>query len=283
MDYSAQRFFALAGMIVSTALPLTGILLCMGLFRNWRRGAYYQTIGADVGRLRARNWQTADALLLLCAIMLPMASAVINASRREAVHVTPTPGMEHIAPYLAYYALLLLGVGVAAQRTSLGIGAAMGITRAACWPAIRTGIILGLAMLPPALLAAGLADNLCQWLGTPPSRQAVFDVLNAPHLDVIVKGALFFMAIVAAPLAEEAIFRGVLFPRVLQKHGVFVALLLVNVLFALLHLHAPSFLPLLVVGICFSLGMLATGSVLTPIVMHAIFNGEMLLLFYAWA
>ena len=31
-----------------------------------------------------------------------------------------------------------------------------------------------------------------------------------------------------------------------------------------------------------SLGMLATGSVLTPIVMHAIFNAEMLLLFYAW-
>jgi hypothetical protein len=49
-----------------------------------------------------------------------------------------------------------------------------------------------------------------------------------------------------------------------------------------LHLHAPSFLPLLLVGCALSLGLLLTGSLLTPIVMHAIFNGEMLLLLYTW-
>ena len=36
------------------------------------------------------------------------------------------------------------------------------------------------------------------------------------------------------------------------------------------------------VNLCLSLGMTATGSLLTPITMHAIFNAEMLLLFHAW-
>lgn len=269
-------------MILSSALPLAGILLGLGLFRRWHRGAYDQTLRTNVARLRARSWLAADALLLLFAIMLPMISAVLTWFQQDTSAGPAQTDMRQLVPYMVYYGLLLLGVGMAAQRTSLGIAAVLGISRDSCWPAIRTGVILGLAMLPPVLLTAGLADSICQWLGTPPSRQAVFDVLNAPDLNVMVQASLFFMAVVAAPLVEEAVFRGILLPLILRTRGWMVALLLVNVLFALLHLHAPSFLPLLAVGVCLSLGMLATGSVLTPIVMHAIFNAEMLLLFYAW-
>ncbi|MFZ4397314.1 MAG: CPBP family intramembrane glutamic endopeptidase [Kiritimatiellia bacterium] len=282
MELSLQKLLPACGMILSSALPLAGILLGLGLFRRWHLGAYDQTLRTNVARLRARSWLAADALLLLFAIMLPMISAVLTWFQQDTSAGPEQTDMRQLVPYMVYYALLLLGVGMAAQRTSLGIAAVMGISRDSCWPAIRTGVILGLAMLPPVLLTAGLADSICQWLGTPPSRQAVFDVLNAPDLNVMVQGSLFFMAVVAAPLVEETVFRGILLPLILRTRGLLVALLLVNVLFALLHLHAPSFLPLLAVGVCLSLGMLATGSVLTPIVMHAIFNAEMLLLFYAW-
>jgi membrane protease YdiL (CAAX protease family) len=48
-----------------------------------------------------------------------------------------------------------------------------------------------------------------------------------------------------------------------------------------MHLHAPSLLSLLVLSVGFSAGYAATGSILTPVVMHALFNLTGLLLFFA--
>jgi membrane protease YdiL (CAAX protease family) len=282
MYHTSREWLHAGGQLLALALPVAGALFCWRLSRQWRRATFPLALRASVARLRARPWRPAEAVLLLLALLLPMAPALLSIGRPLNRATATTPDAPQFVASLVFYALVLAGVLVAARRTGFGIGAALGITRETRWPAVRTGVVLGCAMLPPVILASWLAEGALRWLGVPLSRQAVFDTLGDPNLRATTQALLIFVAVVAAPIAEEAVFRGVVFPTVLGNRRLFGALLLVNVLFALLHLHPPSFLPLLTVGLCLSLGMLATGSLLTPMIMHAIFNGEMLLIFYMW-
>lgn len=271
-----------AGQSLTLLLLLAGTILFLRLVWQWRRGTQPVFTHASVARLRARTWQSADTVVLLLAIMLPMAPALLAILAPSGDAIPTTPTTTQLVPYFLFYALLLAGVLLAARRAGRGVGAALGISRATLGSSLQTGLVLGLAMLPPVILTAWLSEWALRGLGMPPGRQAVFDLLDDPRMGAVTQALLVFIAVVVAPFAEEAVFRGMVFPAVLRNRRLFGTLLLVNVLFALLHLHPPSFLPLLAVGICLSCGMLATGSLLTPIVMHAIFNGEMLLIFYAW-
>jgi len=277
MHFMLQACPAAAGQAVSAAILVAGFIMSLRLFGRWRHDTLSRhAIDAAVRRLQARPYQSLDAGVLLLALLLP---TLLNCIRHRE---PPASAAVQVGPALLYYAIILGGVLAAARRAGIDVYSAIGITRATLRPAAKAGLVLGLATLPPVILTAWLSEWALQQMGVPFSRQAVFDTLADPNLGAATQALLVVVAVAAAPLAEEAVFRGILFPAALGNRGLIRALLLVNILFALLHLHLPSFLPLLVVGFCLSLGMLTTGSLLTPIIMHAIFNGEMLLLFYAW-
>ena len=274
-----------AGQALSLVVLLAGVMLFLLLLRQWRRGVLPFDATAAAARLQARPWRAVDAGLLLFAIFLPQIHgrlAQLGAPAGEPAAAASSGVLLSIASQLLYYALLLTAVLLAARHTGMGIGHALGVARATWKPAVRTGLVLGLATLPLMVLLSAALACVLPVLGLPHERQAVFDMLADPGLGAGTRALLIFGAIAAAPLAEEAVFRGVVFPALLRGRQLLFALLLVNALFALLHLNAAAFLPLLAIGFCFSAGMLATGSLVTPIVMHAIFNGEMLLLFFAW-
>jgi len=84
------------------------------------------------------------------------------------------------------------------------------------------------------------------------------------------------MASLVAPVAEEFLFRGY-FYGVLKRHvGAVPAMLFTAALFAAIHMSAPVFLPLFVLAVCLTLAYEATGSLLVPMLMHALFNSVML-------
>lgn len=147
---------------------------------------------------------------------------------------------------------------------------------------LATGIGLGLAMIAPVLALSALAFAGCERLGLNPAPQGVFTLLREPTLSPLTRVALIAVAVVGAPIAEEFLFRGVLFPALLAHSGSFGrALLLQGVLFAAIHTHLATLIPLSAAGICFALGYAATGSLLTPITMHVVFNATSILLFLA--
>jgi membrane protease YdiL (CAAX protease family) len=268
--------------LLGPVLLLAGLLLCLQLPWRYRHDpALHTSLPTGVARLQARRWPHAEVILLLCALLLPTLNTFLM-PRPAPTASTPPPHLYAVLTFLGYYILLCAGILFTTRRLTGTPGAALGTNRHN-WPsAIRTGIELGLAMLPPVLLLAWLSDLLCTWLGFTPDSQEILQALQDPRADTPTRALLIFLAVVAAPIAEEAAFRGVIFPSLLQRRPLWQALLLTNLLFAAMHLHAPSILPLMLVGCALSFGMLLTGSLLTPIVMHAIFNGEMLLLLYAW-
>lgn len=103
------------------------------------------------------------------------------------------------------------------------------------------------------------------------------------------KYALFlvaFMATFTAPLAEEVVYRGILYSALQKTVGVNGAIGLVTILFALVHLpqYYPSFSTMLfltLLSLILTLVRVRTGNLLPCVILHTIFNAFQSLLLIA--
>ena len=77
---------------------------------------------------------------------------------------------------------------------------------------------------------------------------------------------------VIAPIYEELLFRGIIFPKLIQKTNFTIALVLSSLLFAVLHFHLSALLPLFVLSIILSITYLYTSTIWASISLHALFN-----------
>jgi membrane protease YdiL (CAAX protease family) len=101
-------------------------------------------------------------------------------------------------------------------------------------------------------------QSMVQWLLT----------TNSLPLKVV----LAVFAVTAAPLWEETFFRGLAYPALKQRWGMAIAMTVTSLLFAVIHFHLPSLPLLLALAVGLTLAYEYTGSLLTPIAMHALFN-----------
>ena len=138
---------------------------------------------------------------------------------------------------------------------------------------ISRGVIYGIAAIPPVVIITVIMSMVIGDLGLVAESQPVIDWLTNPETTFTTRIVIIFCAVVIAPVIEEVIFRGILFPAVLKNNSFILAVLLVGCIFSLIHFHAPSFLSILMLNIFFCAGYASTGSLVTPIVMHMVFNG----------
>lgn len=94
--------------------------------------------------------------------------------------------------------------------------------------------------------------------------------------------ATLLIAIVVAPLLEEALFRGVILHALLVRMGPLAACLWTAALFALFHLYNPwQILPTFFLGLLLGWVVLVTRTVFAGIVLHALFNAASLAVYAA--
>jgi hypothetical protein len=86
---------------------------------------------------------------------------------------------------------------------------------------------------------------------------------------------LFLLAVVAAPLCEEFIFRGLIFGGLRRSMGLLPSMLMSAALFAIMH-PPVSMLPVFVLGLCTAYVYDKTRSLLAPVLVHALYNGAVL-------
>jgi membrane protease YdiL (CAAX protease family) len=269
---------------VAAFLPLAaGIVLDVAFLRRCLRERRIRFLpdAQSLEPLRQRPWTPGDSAVLLAVLFCLAMPGILTALRPGTAAGQGFMTLRAILPSLLIYAVLFAGILLAASRLRGGVGPALGLARARLPSSIRAGCIRGLACLPPVFVTAWIGQEILSALGFRVALQDVFDWLGDPNFSTGGKALLVAFAVLLAPCAEEAVFRGVLLPTLLRRVRPWAALAILNAAFALMHLHAPSFLPLFVLGISFSLGMMATGSVVTPIVMHMIFNSQSILLFLA--
>lgn len=137
--------------------------------------------------------------------------------------------------------------------------------------ALLLAVVTTAVVLPIMLELEHLSVVALTKLGWPPEDQAaVALVMNTKLLWARIYLALF--TIVIAPLAEEFIFRGVLFPFVKNLGWPRLAWLGVSALFALIHVNAATFVPLFVFALALTWLYEKTNNLLAPITAHALFN-----------
>jgi membrane protease YdiL (CAAX protease family) len=85
--------------------------------------------------------------------------------------------------------------------------------------------------------------------------------------------ALGVLTILIVPVAEEILFRGILYPLLKQRGFPGLALVGTSILFAAMHLNLVTFIPLFVLALVLTLLYEWTNNLLAPIIAHALFNG----------
>jgi len=141
-------------------------------------------------------------------------------------------------------------------------------------------VLTALIILPVTLLLESACIFLLEHLGRPVEDQvAVKLVMDAKSIFRLVYMGVF--AIVFAPIAEEFVFRGLLFSLSKQLGHRRFAWLGVSALFASIHFDVARFLPLFFLGLVLTWLYVKTGNLLASIFAHSLFNtfGFVMILF----
>lgn len=91
--------------------------------------------------------------------------------------------------------------------------------------------------------------------------------------DPLTLGLMAFAAVIAAPICEEIVFRGYLYPLLKKFGGITAAMFCTSLVFAAAHGHLTAIVPLFVFGVVLVLLYEKTGSLWAPIAAHFCFNG----------
>jgi membrane protease YdiL (CAAX protease family) len=177
-----------------------------------------------------------------------------------------------IGSVLLYAAASLGAVGLGLLYSRASFRQTFLAPRGSARDAFKKGLLYGFAAIPPVALISQAVTAAIERAGFSPEPQAVFEWLEGGALPPGTRLFMIAAAVLIAPAVEELLFRGVLFAALLKTRTFAFSALLSGAYFALVHLHAPSFLPLLALSAAFSAGYAATGSIVTPVVMHALFN-----------
>jgi membrane protease YdiL (CAAX protease family) len=157
------------------------------------------------------------------------------------------------------------------RHHQVGWSAAFGFRGPATKHALLMAAGFIIVVMPVVLMLQYVSVHLLEKLGWPPEDQAAVKLVTGAH-SLRTTAYLGLFAIVLAPVAEEFLFRGMLYPFIKTLGFPKLALFGVSFLFALIHLNVPTFVPLFVFALALTWLYEWTDNLLAPITAHALFN-----------
>ena len=151
-------------------------------------------------------------------------------------------------------------------RWSEGFGLRRDVVNALGLGALVVGVFL-----PIAAMLQGAAISVMKHFNIETPMQAALQaLLNSSSPGAI--AALGVVTVLVAPIAEETLFRGILYPTIKQLGFPRAALWGTSVLFALIHFNLAAFVPLLLMALVLVWLYEKSDNLLAPIAAHVIFN-----------
>lgn len=145
--------------------------------------------------------------------------------------------------------------------------------------ALGLAVATAVAVVPLTIGLNKLSGVVITLFNRQPEEQAVIKVL----LETVGPGqrvCFAFTAVVLAPVVEEALFRGILYPLIKQAGRPRLALAVSSLLFAAIHYNLMTFVPLTFLAMALALLYEKTDTLLAPILTHALFNAVNLVMFF---
>lgn len=261
----------LAPTLAGLGAVLLWLLVGLGLYAV----LFDRAIFDGLGRVPARLFGLTDAGIaagLMTLFGLVMVDG-LRAAAREPVAATPLPEARAMIAAVAVNTVLF-GAMIVAVLASLY---ARRIDWRECFGVRAVGplgiagrAVLLLLLALPLIQGALLVSHL--WVDSGGGDEQQIVRFFAESKSAGAKWVVALSAMVLAPVQEEFVFRGYLYPVLKRYGGPFLGLAVNAALFAAIHLHAPSFAGLFVLAGCLTLAYEWTGSLLVPMAMHALFN-----------
>ena len=166
-------------------------------------------------------------------------------------------------------------------RSPIRLADTFGFNRNNTGRCLLLGLATGLGLVLIAMVLALLSNLLIQSLGDHAEPQKLVTLIAEESAKKEnIRTLIFFvvMSVAVAPIAEEILFRGILYPAIKQIGHPLLAAIATALLFALFHVNLLTFASLTVVA----LGLIAlyefTDNLLAPITAHAVFNASNLVM-----
>lgn len=222
-----------------------------------------------------KNWPLESALLLLVGVMMAFAFGVIAIGLTKQVGTDFTGDQERFFAFvintICFHGATIFLTHYFLQQNGITWAEFFGWKSASLKRALITSLIVIVFALPVVLVFNELMRNLITRLHSAPETQPTIQILEL-SVSLGQRICFGFAAIVVAPIAEEILFRGVLYRTVRMCGFPKIALWSTALLFALVHGSAPAFLPLTALAIIFTLLYNNTGTLVAPIFAHSLFN-----------
>jgi membrane protease YdiL (CAAX protease family) len=154
---------------------------------------------------------------------------------------------------------------------------AFGLHRVEMSRALLLAVPTAIAFLPVAWVLQGVSIHVLTKIGWQPENETAVTVLSNAKIWWL-RAYLGVFTVAIAPVAEEFIFRGLLFPFLKQRGWPRLAWFGVSFLFALIHWDAAAFVPLILLALMLTWLYEKTDTLLAPIMGHALFNAVNLFL-----
>ncbi len=191
--------------------------------------------------------------------------------------VTPSTGSfaAFVVATVTFHGAVLLLVVHFVRQHKMGVAEAFGWRTENVARAVGSGVTLAGVALPLAYGLQWISIVLLRYLGRPwgyePSVQSSVEILL--HTANWVESAyIFVFATMIAPVAEELLFRGILYPFARDRGFPRLALWGTALVFGAMHGNLAAFLPLVCFGALLAGLYEKTGNLVAPITAHALFN-----------
>jgi len=222
--------------------------------------------------LNKKPWKLWEAILLVSPFILSIGFAQLAASRAPGTSAPAEFSMDQFlinsAIFVAYAAC---ATGILMSKYELNLNDVFGVKTGSLIELLPIAFIIGFAIVPVMLLLQIGCIYLFNQLNI--SFEAQQSIQTLKSFDTPTKIAVFsIMPVIQAPLVEEILFRGILFPAMRVNAPRWLAYLFPALLFAVVHLSLLNLAPLFVLAIFLAWQYEKTGNLLCPILTHAGFN-----------
>ena len=135
------------------------------------------------------------------------------------------------------------------------------------WSTAALSLVLGAALVP---LALAMEHVTAQFL---PRGQQIIVTLMAGGPSPLALALLGMTLVIAAPVGEELLFRGLAMRGIERRSGFFNAAFVVSLVFTTVHMNVTGFLSLFMVSLVLCWVTRTSGSLVAAILLHAAYNG----------
>jgi membrane protease YdiL (CAAX protease family) len=231
--------------------------------------------------LSVKPWKLEAVLQLLLAILACSMLGMLPLSIWYPKDAWETPDgrfLSFVVGSLLLHGMGIVFVSVFLRQHQVGWAAAFGFRSPRLGRALLIALVTALVIIPLTWELGNLSSKVMEYIAHA-TKSAAFKpqiqvTVQTLQTSVSIWQRVYFgvFTIGIAPVVEETLFRGIIYPAVKQLGFPQVALWGTSIFFALIHANAMSFVPLTVFAVVLAMLYDYTDNLLAPILAHALFN-----------